>query len=121
MELKPVLMKKEMINENIFKDLFLKSHQKLAIKSLQTLNNLENILIVADKNDKLFQVYDFQPLKYCEYIFWGECINFKLNWFYKKLIKSPTFHGGYIIFNDSFYLLPAPRDKEIIGIKLIIT
>ena len=34
-----------MINKNLFDDVFLESHQKLAIKSLQTLNNCENMLI----------------------------------------------------------------------------
>lgn len=40
------------INQKLFKDLFIESHKQLAIKSLQTLNNSKNLLIFKSK-DKL--------------------------------------------------------------------
>lgn len=45
--------KKMIINEKLYSDLSLPSHQKLAIKSLQTLNGLNNMLFFNDL------VYDF--------------------------------------------------------------
>lgn len=88
-----------MINEKLFNDLFIESHQKLAIKSLQTLNGFKNILIIGNKNLTQCELYNFQPLESCEYRFCAERIKFKLNWFYKKLINSHTFHNSnYIIF-----------------------
>lgn len=50
-----------MINEKLFDDLFLKSHQALAIKSIQTLNKLDNIFFIAKTSD--IELYDFEFVK----------------------------------------------------------
>lgn len=53
------------INEKLYNDLFIESHQKLAIKSLQTLNNSENLLIskIIDTD-----IYHIIPIIHFQYL-----------------------------------------------------
>lgn len=57
------------INKKLFDELFIKSHQKLAIKSLQILNDCENMLISKslDNNYHLIKIKEvFVSIFGCE-------------------------------------------------------
>lgn len=105
-----------MINDKLYQDLFLESHSKLAVKSLQTLSGFENILIIRNKqtnelsisklevtnwvfNRKLEKIYTYHSPMYI-----GEDNRFTLDVVIKrKYLKNMWGNKCHIIFNDKTY------------------
>lgn len=50
------------INKKLFDDLFIESHKPLAIKSLQTLNTLENMLIIRSNYDNILTIFKIKNI-----------------------------------------------------------
>lgn len=49
-----------MINDKLYKDLFIESHKKLAIKCLQTLNGFDTMLLINNNLTKTFEIYQLE-------------------------------------------------------------
>ena len=107
-----------MINENLYNDLFLESHSKLAIKSLQTLSGFGDILIIKnEKTNELsiinLEVTDWKFSRILENIkthnmrtpmYIGEfnttCLNIKIM---NKYLRDMFLGECHIIFGNKMY------------------
>ena len=101
-----------MINENLYNDLFLESHQKLAIKSLQTLNGFENILLLRNLLNKSFELHkiDLEPIGVFEDKF------FISGDFPKDIFLMNTLLSKTIIYkNDVFNFIPINKKNNDSG------
>lgn len=100
------------INEKLFKDLFLESHRKLAIQSLKSLNEVENMLIFEDNIDNKYNLYNIETYKYITSDYNGSIANmlfkdcklqFSVN--NESLITEIDFNSSFVIINNIFYRL----------------
>ena len=54
------------INNKLYADLFIESHKQLAIKSLQTLNNLNNFIIVNYGNNIGYEIIPIREFNFLD-------------------------------------------------------
>lgn len=115
-----------MINKNLFSDLFLESHKPLAIKSLQILNNFENMVIIRDNYDMEISIIEIKSIseasKIAEHSFLQNLLfrttfEFTLEYNYlsdnENILNDDLMYSHFMIINDNFYSFRAVEYKVI--------